>query len=75
MSGVLKLEEVVNKALEKDRNLRYQHAWDMRTDLKRIRRDTDSGRVLSSGSRAVQEVGAETATPSAATQSSMWLAR
>jgi Tol biopolymer transport system component len=64
----LKLEEVINKALEKDRDLRYQHASDMRTDLKRIRRDTDSGRVLSSGSRSVQEVSAETATPPAAAQ-------
>jgi serine/threonine protein kinase len=63
-----KLEEVINKALEKDRDLRYQHASDIRTDLKRIRRDTDSGRVLSSGSKAIQEVDAETAIPSAAAQ-------
>ena len=40
-----KLEEIVNKALEKDRNLRYQHAADLHTDLKRLKRDTDSGRV------------------------------
>jgi eukaryotic-like serine/threonine-protein kinase len=39
-----KLEDVVNKALEKDRNLRYQHAADLRTDLQRLKRDTDSGR-------------------------------
>ena len=37
-----KLEEVINKALEKDRNLRYQHATDMRADLQRLKRDTDS---------------------------------
>jgi len=37
-----KLEEVINKALEKDRNLRYQHASDIRTDLQRLKRDTDS---------------------------------
>jgi TolB-like protein/Tfp pilus assembly protein PilF/predicted Ser/Thr protein kinase len=39
-----KLEDIINKALERDRNLRYQHASDMRTDLQRLKRDTDSGR-------------------------------
>jgi serine/threonine protein kinase/cytochrome c-type biogenesis protein CcmH/NrfG len=39
-----KLEEIINKALEKDRNLRYQHAADLRADLQRLKRDTDSGR-------------------------------
>jgi serine/threonine protein kinase/tetratricopeptide (TPR) repeat protein len=39
-----KLEEIINKSLEKDRNLRYQHASDMRTDLQRIKRDSQSGR-------------------------------
>jgi eukaryotic-like serine/threonine-protein kinase len=38
-----KLEEIINKALERDRNLRYQHAADMRTDLQRLKRDTESG--------------------------------
>jgi serine/threonine protein kinase/tetratricopeptide (TPR) repeat protein len=37
------LEEIINKCLEKDRNLRYQHASDIRTDLQRLKRDTDSG--------------------------------
>ena len=38
------LERIINKALEKDRTLRYQHASDMRTDLQRLKRDTDSSR-------------------------------
>jgi eukaryotic-like serine/threonine-protein kinase len=38
-----KLEDLINRALEKDRNLRYQHAADMRAELQRLKRDTDSG--------------------------------
>ena len=37
-----KLEDIINRALEKDRNLRYQHASDMRAELQRLKRDTDS---------------------------------
>jgi len=39
-----RLEDLINKALEKDINLRYQHASEMRSDLQRLKRDTDSGR-------------------------------
>jgi Flp pilus assembly protein TadD len=37
-----KLEEIINKALEKDRNLRYQHASELRSDLQRLKRDSSS---------------------------------
>jgi serine/threonine protein kinase len=45
-----KLDDVINRALEKDRELRYQHASDMRAELQRLKRDTDSNR---SGAAAV----------------------
>ncbi len=41
-----KLEDIINKALEKDCNLRYQHASEMRGDLQRLKRDTDTGRMV-----------------------------
>jgi Flp pilus assembly protein TadD len=48
------LERIIDKCLEKDRELRYQHAADIRSDLKRLKRDTDSGRapVAASGEEA-----------------------
>jgi tetratricopeptide (TPR) repeat protein/predicted Ser/Thr protein kinase len=47
-----KLEEAINKALEKDRKLRYQNAADVRTDLQRLKRDTESARTAVSGGTA-----------------------
>jgi eukaryotic-like serine/threonine-protein kinase len=42
----MELERSINKCLEKDRNLRYQHASDIRTDLQRLKRDTESGKTV-----------------------------
>jgi len=49
-----KLEDIINKALEKDRNLRYQSAADMRTDLQRLKRDTDSVRTAIQATQSVK---------------------
>src|SRR5579864_861005 len=42
----LRLEEIINKALEKDRELRYQHAADIRSDLKRVQQRSESGATV-----------------------------
>ncbi len=59
------LERIINKALEKDRDLRYRSAADVETDLKRLRRDTDSGR---SAATSVVNVA-----PPAVAHSNPWL--
>jgi serine/threonine protein kinase/Tfp pilus assembly protein PilF len=46
-----KLEEIIDKALEKDRKLRYQSASEIRTDLQRLKRDSESGRVSATAAR------------------------
>ncbi len=51
-----RLEEFINKALEKDRNVRYQHASEIRADLQRLKRDTDPGRSAASGHPQAAEV-------------------
>jgi TolB-like protein/Flp pilus assembly protein TadD len=54
------LEEILAKALEKDRSLRYQNASDLRTDLKRLKRDTDSSHAVAvSLSRQAERGGAK----------------
>jgi serine/threonine protein kinase/tetratricopeptide (TPR) repeat protein len=53
------LEHIITRALEKDRNLRYQHACEMRAELQRLKRDTETGRAKaeSSGSGAIIQEG------------------
>jgi eukaryotic-like serine/threonine-protein kinase len=58
------LQEVIHRALEKDRNLRYQHAADMRAELQRLKRDTESGR------RVTDQVAESVLTPTTGRSSS-----
>ena len=56
------LEHVINRALEKDRELRYQHASDIRAELQRLKRDTDTGKLAAAGSETVvaeQDAGSQ----------------
>ena len=70
-----RLEEIIDKALEKDRNLRYQHASEMRSDLQRLKRDTESGRTpypsAASDASSIAVVGSATNPMSSPSQSAI----
>jgi eukaryotic-like serine/threonine-protein kinase len=67
-----KLEDIINKALEKDRKLRYQHAADMRADLERLKRDTDSGRVAAARDTGTAGIALTAERSSASRLASAW---
>jgi len=64
-----KFEDIINKALEKDRNLRYQSAADLRADLQRLKRDTDSGRAIAQSSGSIPAAPETPAQPARAASS------
>ncbi len=63
------LERIVNKALEKDRNLRYQHAGDLRADLQRLKRDSDSGRAAVQSEMEMPSASSPVVAPASASSS------
>ncbi len=66
------LDRIINKALEKDRNLRYQNAADLRADLSRLKRDLDSGRSSSAAIPEVRPSSSSNITPAAGSRKILW---
>jgi eukaryotic-like serine/threonine-protein kinase len=60
-----RLEEIINKLLEKDRTLRYQHASELRADLQRFKRDFESGRSALATGASSAEIASQSSTSSA----------
>ena len=70
-----RLEAIINQALEKNRKLRYQSAAELRNDLQKLKRDTDSGRVAGAASAVVTSGAVHPTTPFAGKRRNHWRRR
>src|SRR5580704_2757669 len=67
------LDRIINKALEKDRNLRYQNAADLRADLSRLKRDLDSGRSSAAEIEAPEKTSSSKIAATGASRWPLWI--